>query len=233
MAWRGCVVECGGLGSAWPVYLFSGLVLGSALPLLHILGLLPAVPGLSLAGSVLAHLPLFWPILAAYGLVTLLPLLPCSLTYPGCPWPILWLPAGLSLCYLWPVPFQVPYLFSGLLPGFSLAIHGLPCPAPSIPGAPPRDLPCTWGAVLAVVVRCHLVSIPMGAVCYLLVLYLLCTLVPCLSPCLPACRLCNGVPPRSSVPVCEGTLIHPGRFPRACCPIGTGPKPCFIVLCFI
>lgn len=57
---------------------------------------LPSLPLL----PILACLPLFWPILAAYGLVTLLPLLPCSLTYPGCPWPIIWLPAGLSLATL-------------------------------------------------------------------------------------------------------------------------------------
>lgn len=76
----------------------------------------------------LACLPLFWPIQDAYGLVTLLPLLPCSLTYPGCPWPILWLPAGLSLATMglsWAplglVPVLVPYLFSGLVPGLLLA----------------------------------------------------------------------------------------------------------------
>lgn len=129
------------------------------------LGLLPGWVGLggvvwwSVVGwECLACLPLFWPILAAYAMPTLLPLLPCSLTYPGCPWPILWLPAGLSLATMglsWAplglVPVLVPYLFSGLLPGFFLATlcltgpcPGLSSPAPPIHGAPPRDLSYTW-----------------------------------------------------------------------------------------
>lgn len=90
------------------------------------------------------------------------------------PWATLCLFPG----YLWPVSVLVPYLFSGLVPGFSLAILCL------LPGlALGCVLSCTlytWGsapwpvlylgAVLAVVVPCPLVSMSRGSVCYLLVL---------------------------------------------------------------
>lgn len=214
-------------------------------------------------GSVLTHLPLFclslglphhvpypvhWLPVCAYW-PTLLPLLPCSLTYPGCPWPILWLPAGLSLATLglsWAplglVPVLVPYLFSWLLLGCSLAIPwlllglalGWPVLHPLYLGLRPVTCPVPWSGASGYQYSYPLVSISIGSVWYLLDsitfyvpwfrVYYLASLIIISVLGYHLGLLC---------PCVKGLSSTLGRFPRACYPTGVGPKPCFIVLCFI
>lgn len=148
---------CPGLGWAW-----AGLVPPSTRAPPCCRAWLGLLPGCSRAGGgvvwwsvvgweCLALLPLFWPTPAAYGLVTLLPLLPCSLTYPGCPWPIPWLPYAYSLATygrclaLFPTSFRGYCRASPLLPSALLSTAlGWPVLHLPIHGAPPRDLSYTW-----------------------------------------------------------------------------------------
>lgn len=139
--WWGCVVECGGLRSAWLIYLFSAY---PWLPPCAYWPTLPtsflAYPGCLWAGYLSTSFALFpdlpWLSLA-YPMATCCPVS----GYPGtvlgstrasacpCSLPLFRASAGLTPCYPLPIAGPCP---------------GLSCPAPPIHGAVPRDLSCTW-----------------------------------------------------------------------------------------
>lgn len=95
---------------------------------------------------------------------------------------------------------------AGPCPGLCTVLH------PLLLGLRPVTCPAPGSCASGYQYSYPLVSISIGSVWYLLDSI---TLVPCLSPCLSDYHQCTGVPPRSSVPVCEGTLIHPRAVPQS------------------